>query len=184
MLEQAGDYFRDTYGGRMIHLRGLEPTQDQLSKAGFNQPFPNLTDAETKENGKLDIHAGFEETSVMLFLRPDLVTPIYRTRPPLTVNNRAEQFTIARANDWPGYLGSPRIANAAYSSRRQMWRSGLVNSLVLAILDGTLNERDIPRYSSLMLKNREVTKEYSGRNEYYEQIDRKKRVWMKKKGIE
>lgn len=28
MLDQAGEYFRDTYGGRMVHLRGLEPTDE------------------------------------------------------------------------------------------------------------------------------------------------------------
>ena len=137
-----------------------------------------------KENGRLDIHAGFEETSVMLFLRPDLVSPAYGTLPPLTVNNRADQFSIARADGWPGYLGSPRLASAAYGARRQAWRSGLINALALAILDGTLDERDIPRYSSQMLRNQGVTKEYSGRNEYYERIERKKHEWMKRKGIE
>lgn len=184
MLEQAGDYFRDTYGGRMVHLRGLEPTPEQLTKAKYTIPFPNLTDAETKENGRLDIHAGFEETSVMLFLRPELVSPVYKTLAPLTVNSRADQFSIARADGWPGYLGSPHIANAAYGARRQAWRSGLINALALAILDGTLDERDIPRYSNQMLKNQSVTKEFSGRNEFYERIERQKRDWMKKKGIE
>jgi creatinine amidohydrolase len=30
VLDQAGDYFRDTYGGRMVHLRGLKPTGTAL----------------------------------------------------------------------------------------------------------------------------------------------------------
>ena len=32
MLDQAGDYFRDTYGGSMVNLHGLEPSPEQLSK--------------------------------------------------------------------------------------------------------------------------------------------------------
>jgi creatinine amidohydrolase len=31
MLDQACDYFRDVYGGRMIHLRGLEPNAGQVA---------------------------------------------------------------------------------------------------------------------------------------------------------
>jgi creatinine amidohydrolase len=184
VLEQSGDYFRDTYGGRMVHLRGLEPTAEQLSKIGFTVPFPAPGDAETKENGKLDIHAGFEETSVMLFLHPELVDPVYKTLTPRAVNSVAEQFAIARAEGWPGYLGSPRIATAAYGARRQTWRAGLVNSLALAILDGQLDERDIPRYSTAMLKNREHSKDFLGRNEYYTRIERQQSEWMRKKGIQ
>jgi creatinine amidohydrolase/Fe(II)-dependent formamide hydrolase-like protein len=32
MLDEACDYFRDTYRGRMVHVRGLEPTGAQLAK--------------------------------------------------------------------------------------------------------------------------------------------------------
>lgn len=183
-LDQAGEYFRDTYGGIMVHLRGLEPTDEQLSKAKFTLPFPNLTEAETMENGKLDPHAGFEETSVMLFLRPELVSPLYKTLASLTVNKPADQFALARTDNWLGYLGSPRIGNAAYGARRQQWRASLNIALANAFLDGILNERDIPRYSTIRLNNPEFTKNYAGRSKYEAQIERKQREWMKKKGIE
>jgi creatinine amidohydrolase/Fe(II)-dependent formamide hydrolase-like protein len=61
-LEQAGEFFRDTYGGRMIHLIGLQLTKERLAKAGLIAPPPEMTEGEEKENG-LDIHAGFDETS-------------------------------------------------------------------------------------------------------------------------
>ena len=64
-------------------------------RAGASHPQP--TDAQLKENGALDIHAGYEETSLMIFLRPDLVSPIYRQLAPLTVNQPGERFSIARA---------------------------------------------------------------------------------------
>ncbi|MDQ4121796.1 MAG: creatininase family protein [Acidobacteriota bacterium] len=183
-LDQVGEYFRDTYGGIMVHLRGLEPTAGQLLKARFTSPFPQLTQAETKENGKLDPHAGFEETSVMLFLRPDLVSPFYKTLAPLTVNKPADQFALARSDNWLGYLGSPRIGNAAYGARRQQWRAALNIALVNAFLDRILDERDIPRYSTITLSNPEFTKNYAGRANYEAQIERKQREWLKKKGIE
>jgi creatinine amidohydrolase len=184
MLDQAGDYFRDTYGGVMVHLRGLEPTAEQLSKAKFTLPFPSLTEAETKENGRLDPHAGFEETSVMLFLRPDLVGSSYKTLAPLTINKPADQFALARTDNWSGYLGSPRIGNAAYGARRQQWRAALNIALANAFLDGTLDERDIPRYSTIRLSNPEFTKNYAGRTNYEARIARQQREWMKKKNIE
>ena len=105
-LEQAGDYFRDTYGGRMIHLVGLQPTPEQYAKAKLTVPEPELTEAEAKENGP-DIHSGYDETSAMLFLRPDLVNPIYKKLPPLSVSNPVDQYKIANAANWLGYLGSP-----------------------------------------------------------------------------
>jgi creatinine amidohydrolase/Fe(II)-dependent formamide hydrolase-like protein len=48
-LEDAGDYFRDTYGGRMVHLYGLMPV---LTAGGAA-----IDSAEAAENG-LDMHAG------------------------------------------------------------------------------------------------------------------------------
>jgi creatinine amidohydrolase/Fe(II)-dependent formamide hydrolase-like protein len=61
-LEQAGEFFRDTYGGRMIHLIGLQLTKERLAKAGLTAPPPEMTEAEEKENG-LDTHVGFDEDS-------------------------------------------------------------------------------------------------------------------------
>ncbi|HEV2863844.1 MAG TPA: creatininase family protein, partial [Pyrinomonadaceae bacterium] len=43
MLDQAGDYFRDTYGGLMVHLRGLEPTAEQLARLNLRPPDLNLS---------------------------------------------------------------------------------------------------------------------------------------------
>jgi creatinine amidohydrolase/Fe(II)-dependent formamide hydrolase-like protein len=62
-LDQAGDYFRDTYNGRMINLFGLEPPAMSAE--------PGLA---AKENG-IDIHAGASETSRVLFIRSHLVDP-------------------------------------------------------------------------------------------------------------
>lgn len=185
MLDEACDYFRDVYGGRMVHLRGLQPTAEQLAK--LNLPAPpdfGLSEAEKKEVGNMDEHAGFDETSRLLFLRPDLVSPIYKQLLPQTTNNPIEFFKVARAVGWQGYLSSPRIANANYGARSQQYRSQSDNALALAILDGKLDERDIPRYGKIMTNDKQIMAELaaSSRNEL--ERERKQQEWMKKRGIE
>ena len=182
-LEQAGDYFRDTYGGRMIHLVGLRPTPEQYAKAKLTVLYPELTEAEEKENGP-DIHAGYDETSALLFLRPDLVSPIYKQLPPLTVSSPAVQYKIANAPDWPGYLGSPRLGNASFGSRKMQWRAAQARAIVWAIIDGVLDERDIPRYSKSMFDNKDVVKSLEGALRDDAERVRKQRAWMRKQGIE
>lgn len=184
MLDQACDYFRDTYGGRMVHLRGLEPTAEQLARLTLPpRPATDLSESARKEVGEMDEHAGFDETSRLLFLRPDLVDPNYRELSPQTTNNPVEFFKVARASGWPGYLSSPRLANANYGARAQKYRSDRDNAIALAILDGILDERDIPRYGTLMTGNKQMMDELaaSGKNEL--ERERKQREWMQKKGI-
>ncbi len=184
MLDQAGDYFRDTYSGKMVNLHGLEPGPEQLSKLKLAPPDLNLSESESRENGSFDVHAGLEETSRLLFLRPNLVDPVYRTLPPFPANNPAELFKVARAPSWPGYIGSPRLATAAYGARLQQYRSALTNAIAIAILEGSLDERDIPRYANFMLGDRTVAKELEGSSKHDAAVERKQRLWMKKKGIE
>jgi creatinine amidohydrolase/Fe(II)-dependent formamide hydrolase-like protein len=49
MLDQAGDYFRDTYNGKMVHLRGLVPSAEQLAKLKLTPPNLNLSEMERKK---------------------------------------------------------------------------------------------------------------------------------------
>jgi hypothetical protein len=117
VLEQAADYFRDTCGRQDGSPAGTGADARTTHKSELNPTVSELSDSETKENGRLDIHARVQETSLMLFLRPDPVSPLYRTLASLTVNNRAYQFSIARTDGWLGYFGSPR--NAAPLLRRK-----------------------------------------------------------------
>ena len=184
MLDQAGDYFRDTYGGRMVHLRGLLPTAEQLAKLKLSPLNLNLSQSAMKEIGEMDEHAGFEETSRLMFLRPELVSPIYSRLAPQTTNNPVEFFKAARADDWLGYLSSPRLANANYGARLQQYRSARDNALALSLLDGTLDERDIPRYSKIMTGDKQMMSELSASTKNELERARKQQEWMKKRGIE
>ncbi len=142
-LDQAGDYFRDTYGGRMVNLTGLLPVV-----AAWDG---KKTDAERKEDG-LPIHAGMDETSMMLFLRPDLVDPNYKNAKPFASDKMEHLINIARRPDWPGYLGSPRLASRAqYANGWQLATTEAVN-FGLKILNG-LDDRTIPRFGDEMAKS-------------------------------
>jgi creatinine amidohydrolase len=52
MLDQAGDYFRDTFGGHMVHLMGLLPAADGDDGG--------LSEKEKKEDG-FSVHAGAKD---------------------------------------------------------------------------------------------------------------------------
>jgi creatinine amidohydrolase len=184
MLDQAGDYFRDTYGGRMVHLRGLLPTDEQLAKLNLKPLDLNLSEAEKKEIGAMDEHAGFEETSRLMFLRSDLVNPIYKSLEPQITNNPVEFFAVARNDGWRGYLSSPRLANANYGALLQQYRSARDNALAIAILDGKLDERDIRRYSKIMTGDKQIMTPLAASDRNEAERARRQQEWLKKKGIE
>jgi creatinine amidohydrolase len=184
ILDQACDYFRDTYGGRMVHLRGLEPTPQQLAKLKLTPPNLNLSESENRENGSFDIHAGLDETSRLMFLHPELVDPIYHRLQPFPANNPSELFQVGKSSTWRGYIGSPRLATANYGAQLQQYRAVRDSAIALSIMDGSLDEREIPRYANFMLSNKMVAKELQGSTEYEATVERKQREWMKKKGIQ
>jgi creatinine amidohydrolase len=137
-LDQAGDYFRARYGGRMVGLNGLVPVQNAAAGLGAAR-----SQAFRDENG-LDVHAGANEHSYLLFLQPDLVHPGFVNAKPLTGRSWADLARIVRADDWPGYFGSPRLASREYGEARMQARAAVMTDYALKILDG-LDERTVPR---------------------------------------
>jgi creatinine amidohydrolase/Fe(II)-dependent formamide hydrolase-like protein len=184
MLDQACAYFRDSYGGKMVHLRGLVPTPEQLAKLKLTPPDLGLSEAQATEIGNMDEHAGFDETSRLMFLRPDLVSTTYAQLPARTTNNPAEFFARARVEAWPGYLSSPRLANARHGAMLQQYRGLRDTTLALAILDGSLNEREIPRYSAMMTGNEQLMSALSASAQNEQDRARRQQEWLRKNGIE
>jgi pimeloyl-ACP methyl ester carboxylesterase/creatinine amidohydrolase/Fe(II)-dependent formamide hydrolase-like protein len=172
-IDQASDFFRDTYGGRMVHLWGLVPVL-----GGWGRALGTLSDAEKKEEG-VSLHAGMDETSLLLHLRPDLVAPTYKDAPVVTGHSLKESFEVAKATDWPGYLGSPRLATAALGEK--IWKSFVAAAIehALKVLDGA-DPAAFPRYADLLEKNplyREWIKEATARDE---RLEAKQRAWLRK----
>ena len=145
-LDDAGDYFHDTYGGRMVHLYGLMP----VLTAGA----PRLDPAEAAENG-MDMHAGRAETSDILFIRPDLVAPGFRTARSLPGKTWDDLVRIAQAPGWPGYFGAPKQATAAEGEARIQQRAKVAAELMWRIVDGA-DVRDIPRWNTMMASSEAV----------------------------
>ncbi len=141
-LDQAADYFNETFGGQMVHLAGLMPVIGSYASAA-----QNATEAERAENG-FGVHADLVETSINLFLRPDLVAPGYVQARSFTGNSISELIPAAEQAGWPGYLGSPRHARPDIGAAALTSVTNTITDLALKILDG-LDYRQIPRYGDV-----------------------------------
>ncbi len=107
MLDQAGDYFHDTYGGQMINVFGHLWAMD-------------LTDFRTANERRRDglpEHATMIETSVILALAPGTVASDVRSAKPNPGASIQELERISSAPDWPGYFGNPSAASESLGLR-------------------------------------------------------------------
>lgn len=126
-LDQASDYFTDIYGGKMTNLTGLMSVFELLDG--------DKTPAERKEDGFV-LHSGMDETSMMLAIRPDLVSPAYKSAKPIASDRFEDLILLAQRPEWLGYFGSPRLASAKkYRSGWGRAETELI-STALKILDG------------------------------------------------
>ncbi len=171
MLDQAGDYFHDTYGGRMVNLPGL--------LLGPPAPRPLRTAEAAAEDGEFEVHAGMSETSRILYLRPDLVGAGYARAAPHTANSPAEAEAAAKAPQWEGYIGSPRQASAAFGEQEMRQRAAAYNTAALSILDGG-DPGKIPRLSEMAMKSPDIRRIEAGTQGYYDGIARKQAAWLER----
>ena len=138
MLDQAGDYFHDTYGGEMVNLFGYL----------WAMNLRDFRTAEQQEQDGLPEHATMTETSWILALKPQAVAPDYKTAVPHSGKSIQELEKIASRKDWPGYFGAPGLANAELGEKmyEQWLQRG--TELVNKILDGR-PYRTLKRYGDL-----------------------------------
>jgi len=171
-LDQAGDFFRDTYGGHMVNLFGLV-RMETIAAIGRL-----MTDAERAEDRSAIDHGGIGETSQILYLRPDLVDPAVTRAAPMTSLDRARTVELARSPGWPGYLGSPRLASAAFGAAAWTEFSTRTIDLALSILGG-FDYRRIQRYGDTIAGD-SVT---AGALANDQERERKQSAWLQSKGI-
>ncbi len=138
-LDDAGDFFRETYGGTMVNLWGLMPVL-----GGWGGAMSDMTPTEKREDG-LSLHAGMDEHSLMLYLRPDLVSRDFRSAKSVNGTNYDEAFATARRDGWEGYLGAPQLATAAFGKRIWTAFSAAAVKTAVEILDGK-DAATYPRY--------------------------------------
>jgi creatinine amidohydrolase len=172
-LDQAGEYFHDTYGGEMVHLFGLMPVRfccDLREK--FLTPEQLKADAFT-------VHADAEETSMMLALQPTLVAPDFKSAPDQTGKDFADLMKIATHKDWPGYFGSPRAASAALGLAEHQAMVKASVEMTWKILDG-FDYRKLPNYAAEMSKDASIPRVLAG--EHDQRQAARQSGWLKKKG--
>lgn len=174
-LNQASDYFHDSYGGTMVHLFGLNPV---FLCCGTKEEF--LSSAERNEEG-FTVHAGAGEHSQLYFLRPDLLAPDFKQAASFTARNFADHVRIAKAKDWPGYFGAPRLASPAMGAQEFERSSQKLNETALQILDGG-DYRKIPRFADEMDpldvagENAELARERI--------VEKRETEWLKANGLQ
>ena len=175
-IDDAGDFFHDTYGGRMINLWDLVPVIGGWGNAMVSA----MTDAEKKEDGS-SLHGGMDEHSLILYLKPELVAPGYKSAPAVTGQTTQGSFDVAKASGWPGYLGSPRLATAAFGEK--IWKafSAAAVDQTLKIIDGA-DPSAIPRYADILEKNPIYQKEWiAPAKAHDEALDAKERGWLSRR---
>ena len=84
----------------------------------------------------MDVHAGVGETSGILAIRPELVSPSYRTLPSRAGASLEELRKIATAPGWQGYLSSPARATAAHGRAVEAWWIAGFTDLILRAVRG------------------------------------------------
>ena len=172
-LHQAAEYFYDTYGGAMVNLLGIQ---------GFGECFEagkDLLTAEQQREDGFTVHAGAEEHSLGLYLRPDLVPSAIRNAAPITGTSAEDLMRLGGIADWPGYFGSPRLASAARGARVFEACAESAVGTALKILDG-VDHRSLPRYAD-RLKPGSLTEKWLA---YEREVDAKQKNWLRKKGLQ
>jgi creatinine amidohydrolase/Fe(II)-dependent formamide hydrolase-like protein len=168
-LNQAGDYFHDTYGGHMVNLFGL--IRPDLLKVSQDL----MSDEERRADETAIDHGAMRETSEILFLRPELVNPGFRSATPYRTRDPKHAVDVASAENWPGYFGSPSAASAAYGAKYWQHFSLWAVNLALKILDGF-------DYSQITRVAENPVSKAALENERRQQ--QKQTEWLKAKGHE
>jgi creatinine amidohydrolase len=168
-LNEASDYFHDTYGGTMVHLFGLTPV---FECCGTKDTF--LSKEARAEEG-FTVHAGADEHSQLFFLQPDLIAPDFGKAPSLTAHDFADHVRIATSKGWPGYFGAPRFATAAMGAQEFERSSQTLIKVALEILDGK-DPRTIPRYVDHM--NPLNVAGEQGELDYERTVEKRQQDWL------
>jgi creatinine amidohydrolase len=171
-LQQASDYFHDLYGGTMVDLLGLQPVADCC---GVTDKF--LSKPELSEEG-FTIHAGADETSLLYFLRGDLLAPDFKTAPSWTAHNIPELLKIAKTPGWPGYFGAPRLTTTALGAQIFKAKAEKINSEALQILDGS-DPRKIPLYVDKIYPVVAPVEEQTLKHEH--ELEKQEQQWLRSK---
>ena len=158
-VNEACDFVSQSFSVAMLHVSGLFRADTAIQARGRELTTKFFSPAQITSLG-LDVHAGASETSVILALRPELVSSSYRKLPPLSGDTREELQKIASRPGWQGYLSAPGQATAAYGRAVEAWWVDGMSELVLRAVKGEdlsraprAHDRIDPEVSSIIGKS-------------------------------
>ena len=132
---EACDFVSEQFGVKMLHVTGLFGADPQIQARGAQMRAAFFSAAQIESFG-MDVHAGVAETSGMLAIRPDLVSPEYRTLPSQAGTSLEELRVIATSPGWQGYLSSPAMATAEHGAAVEAWWIEGMSDLILQAIRG------------------------------------------------
>ena len=171
-IDQACAYFNDTYHGRMVNIWNL----------AFTAQGSALNAEQRKEEG-FTVHAGASEHSVLYYLKPEFQKVSYHDAKPVFAAGPTELATVSKKADWPGYWGSPRIANAALGEK--VWNGWVAGILpqVDAVLAGTYDFSQ-PTFYQVISHDPDQNAVNADALKREHAMQAKQSEWLKSKGVE
>ena len=141
-LDNAADFFNETYKGKMVNLMGIADLQFTWFDGANAKHY-------AKEDG-MKMHGGMSETSSMLYIVPHLVNKDYKNAMPFAANDMQSLISIAKKPDWKGYFGSQKIATATYGEDAWILNARDCLKYVFDILNDKIKIDTIPRFGDIM----------------------------------
>ena len=171
-IDQAADFFSETYHGRMINIGNLA--------FGFSSEFRN--EKEIKEDG-LSVHAGMWETSVLYYLKPELIKPNFKEAKSVTAKSSEDLVTLSKESNWQGYFGSPRLSNSNFGEKYWKAWSNHIISQMDSILDNKYDFSKQTYYESMSGDQVQKLVNEEAKN-HDRQLEFEQNEWLKKKGFD
>jgi creatinine amidohydrolase len=132
-VNEACDFVSGEFKATMLNVSGLYTADAAIQSQAEKLVARHFSPAELSSIG-MDVHAGVSETSALLFVRPDLVRPSYRTLPDYSVHNLKDSREVGMKPGWPGYFSSPAKATEAYGRDFEgLWVEGMTEIILRAV---------------------------------------------------
>jgi len=170
-LDQAAQYFNDSYTGRMVHVTGLASVVGAVP--------PDLFTGEQRAAEGFSIHADADEHSCLLFLRPDLVASGIRSAPAVVSRDLAELLATAQKPNWKGYFGTPAISTSDIGSRAMNAIAQAAVDVVVRVLEGGSDQG--PRVADRLTSDPAFGRVVEAALEHERQIERRQVEWLAKR---
>lgn len=102
---------------------------------------------------------------------------------PIAGSSWRELVDLAMQAEWPGYLGSPRLATAWRGSQIVKARAQDLSALALRILDG-FDHRSLQRYAERQMDDEAIQEYNKAAEEHARTIQAKQQAWLRRKGLQ